>query len=244
MLAGSVASMAVIGAPDLMGLTATEYAALAARICRAGDLSLVVDADDGFGNAINVMRTVEEMDTAGVAALTIEDTELPLPFGSGKPDRMVSLEEGVGKMRAALAARGENGLLVIGRTSAAALADVDEAVRRLKAYAAAGVDAVFPVGVRDQAALARIAQAVDVPLMFNIADPAMADTDMLAGHGVRIALHGHAPFAAAVEAVYRTMKELRDGVAPSELSLRSEPGRLETLTREERYQEWCRSFLS
>ncbi|HET7594321.1 MAG TPA: isocitrate lyase/phosphoenolpyruvate mutase family protein, partial [Stellaceae bacterium] len=81
MFAGSVASLAVLGAPDLIVLTLSEFAGQAYRICRAGNLALLVDADHGYGNALNVMRTVQELETAGVAALTIEDTALPAGFG-------------------------------------------------------------------------------------------------------------------------------------------------------------------
>src|SRR5438552_18069996 len=99
MLAGSIGSLAVLGAPDLIVLTLTEFAGLALRINRAGSLPLFVDADHGYGNALNVKRTVEELETAGVAALTIEDTDLPQPFGDVGTTRLISLEEGVGKMR-------------------------------------------------------------------------------------------------------------------------------------------------
>ncbi len=85
MFAGSVGAMTVIGAPDLITLTLTEFAQQAYRICRAGDLALLVDADHGYGNALNVMRTVQELENAGVAAMSIEDTDLPAPFGVAKP---------------------------------------------------------------------------------------------------------------------------------------------------------------
>ena len=96
----------------------TEFAQQIHRICRAGDLSLMVDADHGYGNALNVMRTVEELETAGVAALTIEDTVLPRSFGAAGEERLISLEEGVGKMKAALAARQDSALVIIARTGA------------------------------------------------------------------------------------------------------------------------------
>ena len=105
MLAGSIASSTVLGAPDLVVLTLSEFAQQIQRISQAGDLSLMVDADHGYGNALSVMRTVEELETAGVAALTIEDTALPIGFGGGSGERLISLEEGVGKMKASLAAR-------------------------------------------------------------------------------------------------------------------------------------------
>ena len=108
MFAGSVASLTVLGAPDLIVLTLTEFAEQAYRICRAGDLALLVDADHGYGNALNVQRTVQELETAGVAGLTIEDTVLPRPFGEDKAT-LVSIAEGVGKMRAALSGRQDGG---------------------------------------------------------------------------------------------------------------------------------------
>src|SRR5579863_2470807 len=112
MFAGSIASFTVLGAPDIIVLTLTEFAQQAYRINRAGKLPLLVDADHGYGNALNVKRTVEELETAGVAALTIEDTLLPRPYGpSGKPS-LISLEEGVGKMQAALAGRQDKSLVV------------------------------------------------------------------------------------------------------------------------------------
>src|SRR5215468_10479344 len=116
MFAGSIASLTVLGAPDLIVLTLSEFAQQALRINRAGNLPLLVDADHGYGNALNVKRTVEELETAGVAALTIEDTLLPRPFGDGKT-QLIPIAEGVGKMKAALAGRQDPLLTVAGRTS-------------------------------------------------------------------------------------------------------------------------------
>src|SRR6266851_3425565 len=117
MLAGSVASLTVLGAPDVVVLTLTEFAAQAYRVNRAGKLPLLVDADHGYGNALNVKRTVEELETAGVAGLTIEDTLLPTPYGATET-RLIPIAEGVGKMRAAVAGRQDPRLVVVGRTSA------------------------------------------------------------------------------------------------------------------------------
>src|SRR5271154_5716647 len=117
MFAGSIGSFSVLGAPDLIVLTLTEFAAQAYRINRAGKLPLMVDADHGYGNALNVMRTIQELETAGVAGIMIEDTVLPRAFGEQKPN-LISIEEGIGKMRAALSAREDKALTIIGRTSA------------------------------------------------------------------------------------------------------------------------------
>ena len=167
MFAGSIGSMAVLGAPDLIVLTLTEFAAQAYRICRAGNLALLVDSDHGYGNALNVKRTVEELETAGVAALTIEDTLLPRPFGSSGKPALIPLEEGVGKMRAALSGRQDPSLVVAGRTSALAISGVDETIKRAKAYAAAGVDAVFLSGAKTRAEVEAVSSAVRIPLFLG-----------------------------------------------------------------------------
>ncbi len=145
MFAGSIASFTVLGAPDLIVLTLTEFAAQAYRINRAGKLPLMVDADHGYGNALNVMRTVQELETAGVAGLMIEDTSLPRGFGEKKPT-LISIEEGIGKMRAALSAREDKAMVVIGRTSAPAISGLVDGIKRLKAYEQEGVDALFIAG--------------------------------------------------------------------------------------------------
>src|SRR5206468_7739160 len=93
----------VLGAPDLVVLTLTEFAEQIRRITRGSDLPLMVDADHGYGNALNVMRTVEELETSGVAALMVEDTVLPQPF-AGQDEGLVSVDEMLGKLRAAVAA--------------------------------------------------------------------------------------------------------------------------------------------
>src|SRR5271170_6687932 len=111
MFAGSIASFTVLGAPDLVVLTLTEFAEQIHRITRAGALPLLVDADHGYGNALSVMRTVQELEAAGVAALTIEDTLLPRAYGDGKVT-LISLDEGLGKLRAALAARTDPSLVI------------------------------------------------------------------------------------------------------------------------------------
>ncbi len=103
MFAGSVASLTVLGAPDLIVLTLTEFADQIHRMSRASALSLMVDADHGYGNALNVKRTVEELEAAGVSCLTIEDTALPIGFGKPGGRQLIAVEEGVGKMKAALA---------------------------------------------------------------------------------------------------------------------------------------------
>jgi oxaloacetate decarboxylase len=243
MFAGSVASMTVLGAPDLIVLTLTEFAEQAHRICRAGTLPLLCDADHGYGNALNVMRTVEELETAGVAALSIEDTDLPTPFHSGGKPRLLSLEEGVGKMRAAVAARRDPGLAIAGRTSAPAMTSIADTITRAKAYAATGVDAIFLVGVKTRADLDAIASEVKLPLILGGAGKEIMDRDILAQRGVRICLQGHQPFAAAVRAVHDTLRALRDGTPPEKIDTAASDEVMKRLTRSDDYARWMKDWL-
>jgi len=216
MFAGSIASATVLGAPDLVVLTLTEFAEQIRRIARGSDLPLMVDADHGYGNALNVMRTVEELEHAGVAGLTIEDTVLPMPFG-GQSDGLVSIDEMLGKLRGAVAARQDPSLVIIGRTGGLRAGGIAEAEKRVRAYQDTGVDAIFLVGASKREEVEVIHRATRLPLMLGGATPALADRAWLASQGVRIALQGHHPFYAAAKAVYDTLKYLREGGAPAGL---------------------------
>jgi carboxyvinyl-carboxyphosphonate phosphorylmutase len=231
MFGGSVASLAVLGDPDIALITLTELAEQMRRMSRASQLPVLVDADHGYGNALNVRRTVQELDAAGAAGLTIEDTLLPQAWGEART-QLISLEEGVGKMQAALEGRGDASLVVMGRTGAASITSLDDAIRRAQAYEAAGVDALFFTGIKNRAELEAIAAATRLPIVLGGAPEEMADLDYLAGKRVRIALQGHAPFAAATLAVYETLKALREGASPKQLKGLASPGLTGQVTRE------------
>ncbi|MFO1082874.1 MAG: isocitrate lyase/PEP mutase family protein [Reyranellaceae bacterium] len=242
MFAGSVASLTVLGAPDLIVLTLSEFAAQAYRINRAGSLPLMVDADHGYGNALNAKRTVEELETAGVCGLSLEDTELPTPFGTTAP-RLVSIAEGVGKMKAALAGRQDPALCIAGRTSAVAISGLEDAIARGRAYEQAGVDALFFVGVRTRAELDALSAATTLPLILGGVTGELTDKDYLGARRVRIALQGHQPFAAAVKAVHDTLKALRDGTPPGKLAGVADAELMKRVTREADYGKWTKDFL-
>jgi carboxyvinyl-carboxyphosphonate phosphorylmutase len=242
MFAGSIASFTVLGAPDLIVLTLIEFAEQAYRINRAGKLPLLVDADHGYGNALNVMRTVQELETAGVAAACIEDTLLPKAYGEKKPS-LISLEEGVGKMRAAVAAREDPSFVVVGRTSAAAIAGTDDVVQRAKAYEQAGVDALFFAGGMTREQLDAISASVKLPLMLGGSGRELQDRDYLASRRVRVALQGHQPFSAAVQAVYLTLKALREGTKPADLQGIASAEMMRRVMRDGDYKSWTEKFL-
>jgi oxaloacetate decarboxylase len=216
MFGGSVASLAVLGDPDVALITLTELAEQMRRMSRAATLPVLVDADHGYGNALNVRRTVQELEAAGAAGLTIEDTLLPQAFGETKTE-LISLEEGVSKMKAALDGRSDPSLVIMGRTGAASITSLGDAIERVRAYDATGVDALFLTGIKSRSELEAISEATRLPIVLGGAPAEMSDLDYLRGQRVRIALQGHAPFAAATQAIYDTLKALREGTPPKQL---------------------------
>lgn len=244
MFAGSTASLTVLGAPDLTVLSLKEFSEQAYRICRAGNLALLVDADHGYGNALNVRRTVEELETAGVCGMTIEDTDLPQPFGSVGSPRLIPIEEGIGKLKAALDAREDPKLVIAGRTSAPAITNMDDAITRAKAYEEVGVDAMFFTGIKSREQVEAISGTLQIPLILGSTPPELTDYGFLAANGVRVTLQGHLPFMAAIKAVYDTLKSLREGTLPADLSNTYSRNLMEQVTRYDNYKSWMEEYLT
>jgi len=243
MFAGSTASLVVLGAPDIVLLTLTEFVQQTHRICRACTLPILVDADHGYGNALNVARTVEELETAGVAGLTIEDTALPAAYGAAGSTTLLSLAEGLGKMRSAVAARQDPGLVIVGRTSAPSLTGDDDAILRGKAYEKAGVDALFFSGIKTREQLERISATTTLPLILGNPGAAVVDLPYLATQRVRVCLQGHAPVMAAAQAAYATLKALREGVSPAKLDGLPSSALMKCFTRSDAYDKAIEDFL-
>jgi carboxyvinyl-carboxyphosphonate phosphorylmutase len=242
MFGGSVASLAVLGDPDITLITLTELAEQMRRMSRASSLPVLVDADHGYGNALNVRRTVQELEAAGAAGLTIEDTLLPQAFGQART-QLISMQEGVGKIKAALDARNDPALAVIGRTGAASVTSVDDAIVRAKAYQATGVDALFFTGVKTRAELEAIAAATTLPIVLGGPTEEMTDWDFLARQRVRIAVQGHAPIAAATQAVFETLKAVREGTEPKALQGLASSELMGRVTREAAAKQRGADFL-
>ena len=242
MFGGSVASLAVLGDPDIALITLTELAEQMRRMSRAASLPVLVDADHGYGNALNVRRTVQELDVAGAGGLTIEDTLLPQAFGEAKT-QLISLDEGVGKMKAALDGRCDPSLVIMARTGAASVTSLEDAILRAKAYETTGVDALFFTGIKTPSELEAIAAATRLPIVLGGAPEEMTGLDYLAAQRVRIALQGHAPFAAATQAVYATLKALREGTSPKHLKGLAPPELTGRATREKDMKARAADFL-
>ena len=215
MLGGSVASAVTLSAPDVTIITLSELSALVRMICRFSSLALFVDADHGYGHALSVGRTIEELEHAGAAGCSIEDTLLPTRFGASK-EEIISCEEMIGKLRAAVCARQDPSFVIAGRTIALKHEGLDATLARLKAYAATGVDAIFIIGITSAEQLRAIQSAIELPIMLGTS-PGFATRTELAHMGVRIALQGHIPYAAAIETYRKIYAHLLAGGEPEAL---------------------------
>jgi len=240
-LGGSVASLQVLGAPDFALITLSEFAEQATRIGRVAQLPVIADADHGYGNALNVMRTVVELERAGISALTIEDTLLPAQFGRKSTD-LITVAEGVGKIRAGLEARVDSEMAVIARTNAA-IVSVQEVISRAQAYERAGADGICMVGIRDFEHLEQIVEHLNVPIMLvTYGNPELHDDARLASLGVRISVDGHGAYFAAIKATYDSLREQRQIVSKaSELSATE---LTHTYTFPEEYIRWAKEYMN
>ncbi|MFC2974595.1 oxaloacetate decarboxylase [Azotobacter bryophylli] len=237
-LGGSVASLQVLAAPDFALITLSEFVEQATRIGRVARLPIICDADHGYGNAINAMRTVRELERAGIAALTLEDTQLPPKYGHKISD-LIPLDEAVGKIRAALEARIDPSLSIIARTNAGQLG-IPETIERVSAYQAAGADGICLFGIRDFEHLEAIAEHVKIPLMLiTYGNPKLRDLRRLADAGVRVTVNGHAAYYAAIKATYDCLREQRQ-LAAQDMSAPELCARYSTL---EEYRIWAREFM-
>lgn len=249
-LSGSIASAAILGAPDISSLTLSELAEQVRRICRACDnFPIMVDADHGYGNAFSVMRTVTELEAVGACALSIEDVQLPLPYGVGGKGTLISIEEMVGKLRAAVAARHDRNLVIIARTDAPKYSTVAEAARRMRSYQGTGVDALMVVGLRTVSELDAVHEGIKLPLMLGGPGPDLADGELLASNGVRIVISQHtssphSSFYAAVRSVFETLRRQREGASTWALASEAvSDDVLDIALRRKDYARWQQEFL-
>ncbi len=217
-LSGSVGKVANLGVPDIVMYNMSDAVDHCRRITRMADVSLMLDGEDGFGNAVNVMRTVKELEAAGVSAIEIEDQIPPVRFNA-EDAGLFSKEEQAGKLEAAVAARTDPTTVIVARTAALRYCPMDEALDRMRAYAQTGVEAIRLVGMSSREQLEAVHQTTSLPLTV-LSPPAdmINDRPFLAANGLRILMLGNPAFAVAVKAIYDCLKHLKDGGAIEELS--------------------------
>jgi oxaloacetate decarboxylase len=244
-LSGSVGKVANLAVPDLVLSNMSDVVDHCRRITRIADVSLMVDAEDGFGNAVNVMRTVKELEAAGVSAIEIEDNVVPKRFNVSHPG-LVSTAEQVGKLKAAVAARTDPSTVIVARTGALAECAPDEALARIRAYADTGAEALMLVGVRrGRPDLEAVHQATSLPLcVLNPPADVRNDARFLAANGVRILMLGNPTFAVAVKAIYDSLRHLKEGGALEELQDRqASPELLRAVNRTEEFMQQQREYM-
>lgn len=168
----SVAATA-LGEPDFGLVTQTEMVAAARAVCRATPLPVIVDADTGYGNAVNVVRTVRELIAAGAAGIFLEDQVWPKRCGHMHGKRVIPLEEQLQKLKAAIDARANGDLFIVARTDARAAVGLDEAIRRGQAFHEIGADAVFIEAPESVEELRAVTAAVPGPLVANMIEHGM-----------------------------------------------------------------------
>jgi methylisocitrate lyase len=190
-ISGAVIS-ADLGLPDIGLTTLSEVAGRAQQIARVTSLPALVDADTGFGEPMNVARTVQILEDAGVAGMHIEDQVNPKRCGHLDGKDVVGRDVAVRRIKAAVAARRDPAFVIAARTDAAAVAGLDEAIDRAKAYADAGADLIFPEAMADEADFERFRAAVDVPILANMTEfgkSKLLDAATLADLGVNVVIY-------------------------------------------------------
>ena len=216
-LSGSVGKVANLGVPDGVLSNMSDVVDHCRRITRIADVSLMVDAEDGFGNAVNVVRTVREMEAAGVAGIEIEDNFVPRRFNVADPG-LVSTEEQVGKLEAAVAARTDPTTVIVARSAALGLCPLDEALERVRAYSQTGAEALMLTGAQSREQIEAVHQATSLPLCV-LSPPAEARNDQaFLNSNMRILMLGNPTFAVAVKAIHDSLKHLKDGGALEDLA--------------------------
>lgn len=212
-MTGSGAAMDLLGFPDVGLLTMSEMVDHARRIAGATNLPLIADADTGYGNALNVYRTVKEFQRAGAAAIHLEDQVTPKKCGHFEGKQVVPVEEMLGKLKAALDAREDPDFVLIARTDARAVLDLEAALERAQIYAEAGVDAIFFEAPQSKEELETVVKTVKAPLLVNMDEgtktPFLTYQELEA-MGFKMVIYPRSAPCASAKTIQDLMQALRD----------------------------------
>jgi carboxyvinyl-carboxyphosphonate phosphorylmutase len=217
-MTGFGTSASLLGRPDVGLLTMTQMVDNARRIAQAVDVPVIADADTGYGNPLNVIRTVQEYELAGVSAIHIEDQVTPKKCGHMEDKQVISSSEMVEKIHAATEARRSPDFLIIVRTDARAMEGLDSALRRGRMYREAGADALFIEAPQNEQEIEEVARTLaDVPLLFNWAEggktPPMP-LERIAELGFRIVIFPIGALLVATKAIREFAAEIKKNGTP------------------------------
>ena len=212
-ISGAGMANATAGVPDIGLLTLTEVVRLAGYVADAIRIPAIGDADTGFGGAENAARTVRELERAGLAGCHIEDQEFPKRCGHLAGKSLIDVEEMVGRIKAAVAARRDPDFMIIARTDARAVEDFDGTLDRAQQYVAAGADAIFPEALHDEQEFRDFATEINLPLLANMTEfgksPLHSFQD-LAGFGYRMVIFPQSAFRVSMKASEEFLRALKE----------------------------------
>ncbi len=211
-MTGAGVSLSQLGYADLGLATLTEMVQSATRIASTVTVPVIADADTGYGGVLNVQRTVRMYERSGVAAMQIEDQESPKRCGHLNEKRVISKDEMVLKIRAAVDARTDRDFVIVVRTDALAVNGWDDAIARGEAYAEAGADVLFIEAIQTKEQAAQVAQHFKVPLLYNYVETGkspMLSTAELGRMGFKVVIFPATAFLSATRAVEEMLFELR-----------------------------------
>ncbi|WP_309616445.1 methylisocitrate lyase [Salinibacterium sp.] len=237
-----------LGLPDIGLTTLTEVAARGQQISRMTDLPTLIDADTGFGEPMNVARTVQSLEDAGVAGLHIEDQVNPKRCGHLDGKAVVAVDVATKRIRAAVDARRDPNLLIMARTDIRAIEGLSAAIDRAKQLVDAGADAIFPEAMADLSEFEAIRAAVDVPILANMTEFGKSElftTEQLAGVGINIVIYPVSLLRLAMGAAERGLETItREGSLTSEVAAMQTRARLYELLDYESYNSFDNSVFN
>jgi methylisocitrate lyase len=211
-ISGAGMANATAGVPDIGLLTSTEVAQLAGYIANAVTIPAIVDADTGFGGAENVARTIRQLEQAGLAGCHIEDQDFPKRCGHLAVKEVVDVDEMVGKINAAVAARRDQDFLIIARTDARAVEDFDSAVKRAQRYVEAGADGIFPEALQSNEEFKSFAREIKAPLLANMTEfgkSPLLSFQELSDLGYRMVIFPMSAFRVSMKASDEFLRDLK-----------------------------------
>lgn len=247
-LSGAALSAGVLGLPDVGLFSLTELAQQTAYLTRRVSIPVIVDADTGFGAAVQVERTIVELERAGAAAIQLEDQLLPKRCGHLSGKQLVDPQEMCAKLRAAAAARRDRDLVLIARTDARGVNGLDDAIERAKRYLDAGAEWIFPEALADRDEFERFAQAVEAPLIANMTEfgqSPLLGLEELADLGYAAVLYPVTMLRVAMKAVEAALAILaNDGTQAEILDLMQSRQELYDLIGYNDYEERDRRYFA
>ena len=212
-MTGGGISYTTLGKPDIGLMTASEMATRASYICDAVQIPVIADADTGYGNYLNVMRTVKDFERAGISAIQLEDQDFPKRCGHLRDKNVIPLSEMIGKIKAAVDTRVDENLLIIARTDSRAINGLHEAIERAQCYAEAGADIIFVEALENKDEFSTITNYIQMPLLANMVEggksPLMSASE-LDSMGYKIVIFPNSVTRVVAKAAQNLFHELKE----------------------------------